>query len=431
MKRSILNDATGNVAIMFAICLFVMALMAGAGIDLAHRELIRRELQGSLDRGVLAAASLSQRQETEKTLRDYFKTLPYADDVTITIGSSIAKSTAREIAASASYVMKTAFLPLAGIDTMRIEVVASATEARQNLELSLILDVSGSMGENNRLGNLKVAARQFVEALLTKETRAYTSLSIVPFAGQVSAGAAVFDKLNPGGRFHDYSSCFEFSAERFGNLTPSFKNRQQIAHFTDEYFGRTDLQPWWCPVGETAITYHSNDASYLKARIDKLERHGGTGTQFGMQWGLMLLDPTGIVITNAAIAGGLMPKAFANRPAKFEDESTLKVIVLMTDGEVMGQYRPKDPYRSPDLPPDNKYITNKATAVEQLHRVCDLAKEKGVVVFTIGFEVEGIAHEQMARCATSRAHYFSVKGLQIAEAFKSISGSIRKLRLTQ
>ncbi len=417
----------GNVAITFALLLVPMTLMAGAGADFARQETHRVEMQDSLDRGVLAAASLTQTKSAQEAVAGYFKGLAYAKEISTTYKVT-AGLNSREIAASASYSMPTVFLKLAGIETLPVTVVSTALEAKQNIELSLMLDMSGSMITNDRIGKLKVAAKQFVDAMVTDKTRDYTTISIVPYAGQVSVGKTMFDALG-GTRVHSNSSCFELPDGGYGAAPPAFSGMAQVPHFTNWNFGKTNMNPWWCPLDSTAITYLSNDAAYLKAQIDKLEMHDGTGTQNAMQWGYMLLDPAARDIVNAAVANGLMPKKFSGRPAKFSDPETLKIIVLMTDGLITEQYRPKDPNRSVALAPDNKEITKKAVSAERLFDVCDAAKKNNVTVFTIGFEVTDTS--QMQKCATSAGHFYPVSGLQISDAFKSIATSILKLKLTQ
>ena len=68
----------------------------------------------------------------------------------------------------------------------------------------------------------------------------------------------------------------------------------------------------------------------------------------------------------------------------------------------------------------------------RLNQICSAAKAKGVVIFTIGFEInEPGAMEAMAGCASSPSHFYRVEGLQIASAFTSIATQINALRLIQ
>ncbi len=80
--------------------------------------------------------------------------------------------------------------------------------------------------------------------------------------------------------------------------------------------------------------------------------------------------------------------------------------------------------------------TNRVTGSEkdgQMDDICTATKNKGVVVYTIGFEipVNSTAEKELKRCATSHAHYYRAKGLDISDAFSSIASNVINLRLTQ
>ncbi len=63
--------------------------------------------------------------------------------------------------------------------------------------------------------------------------------------------------------------------------------------------------------------------------------------------------------------------------------------------------------------------------------VCDAAKAKNIVVFTIGFEAPSDGRAVLKDCASTDAHYFDVDGLEISDAFAAIASSIAQLKLTQ
>ena len=63
---------------------------------------------------------------------------------------------------------------------------------------------------------------------------------------------------------------------------------------------------------------------------------------------------------------------------------------------------------------------------------CEAAKDKGVLIFTIGFEVSGTdANTVMRECASSDSHYYDVEGLELNDAFSAIATKVTELRLTQ
>lgn len=429
---SFIRDRRGNVAIMFALTIPIPIVLCGGALDIARHELLRIKLQDAVDRGVLAAASLTQSQDFDKTVAEYVNALEFGDEVKLTKNGDVSLN-ARKVSVVAEHNMPTYFLPLIGIDQLKVSAVAEAREAKRNIELSLMLDMSGSMITNDRIGKLKKAAKSFIDQVLTAETREHTTISIVPYAGQVNIGEKVFDKLRGNTpRTHNYSSCFTLTAADHSGSAPNFSTRSQVLHYTQWNYGRKDMNWWWCPDETTSVTYHSNNATTLKNRIDSMVMHDGTGTHHAMQWGFWLLDPGSKKITEAAVKAGVMAEKFKDRPVAFDDGETAKYIVLMTDGAISDQYSPNDPNRDPfKLAPSNKRDYTSGEAVKRFEAACSQAKSKGIVVFTIGFEIDATAQKQMTGCASSPAHFYNVSGLAIEDAFKSISTTLNKLRLTQ
>lgn len=403
--------------------------MGGSGIDLARYEAARIELQDGLDRGVLAAASLTQTQDTDEIIRSFMKNVRFREDVTFT-SSEETTMNSRKVSAQASYTMPTTFLHLVGVDTLSVSATSAAEEAKQNIEISLMLDMSGSMKDNNRIGNLKKAAKEFVDSILTDRTKDFTSMSIVPYAGHVNMGKAFFSAAGAK-RTHSNSSCVEFDPSEYGGKFPDLQGREQVPHFTQWNYGMTNPNPWWCPLDSTSITYMANSATKLKTIIENMQMHDGTGTHNAMQWGYMLLDPQANKLIKKSIELGQTPSSFKDRPASFNDADTKKFIVLMTDGRITEQYRPKDYSRPVSQRPDNKQIMNSTGTRDRLYKICDAAKSKAITVFTIGFEVDSTGADQMRKCASSPAHFYHVSGLEISDAFKAISSTIHMLRLTQ
>lgn len=435
--RRLLHDQQGNVAIISAFMLLPMLLLAGGATDIARYEAFRAQLQDGVDRAVLASASLSQEMSVEDTAAEYLKSVAFIDDVTLDFDYESTLN-ARDVTITARYSMATAFLPLIGINSMDIVAKASAEERRKNIEISMMLDISGSMRWSSpssaptRISLLRPAAKSFIDALLDESSKDTTSITIVPYAGSVNPGSAMFSILGAA-RKHSYSSCLNFVSGDYGMGIIPFNQRTQTAHFTHNHNGVNEpgLEWAWCPYEATAITYLSNDADLLKAEIDAMRMHDGTGSAIAMKWGMLMLEPAAQPLVAQAVSAGLVPSQFASRPAPFDDGETLKILVLMTDGVISPQYQPKkyDYPRSPAV--DNQGLANGGDPLQNMYAVCDRAKANGVVVFTIGFQVDSTASEQMRSCASSAAHFYDVKGLDIADAFRSIAGSIQRIKLTQ
>lgn len=442
--RALLRDERGNVTVISAFMILPMLLLAGGATDIARYEAFRAQLQDGVDRAVLAAASLSQSRSAKDTVDEYMKSVSFIDAVDVSVDIKDALN-ARMVTVSADYRMTTAFLPLIGIDELDIRAVASAEERRSNIEMSLMLDFSGSM-VGAKYKALKVAATQFVQTMVTPETRDYTTINMVPYAGQVSIGSFYFDYWQAK-RDHHNSSCVELAKPDYGTGPIDIAGRKQVPHFTNWNATNyaTDLNPSWCPTEQTSIVLMSNDADDMTKRIAGYKMHDGTGSAIAMNWGLAMLDPGMRPWIEAGVEEGLIDPAFAERPASFDDEDTLKVIVLMTDGEITEQVTAIDPNAGVRAPKNAKELVDSFTKLGQnrsrtaalFRQVCDAAQDHNILIFTIGFQLKDSndAQRQMKQdllnCASNPSQYFDVQGLDIASAFKSIAGTIQRIKLTR
>ena len=427
------RDRRGNVAVIVALLILPMLVLAGGATDIARYEAHRVQLQDGVDRAALAAASLSQTKSVQSTVNSYMKSISFIGDVDLDYDSVISIN-ARKVTVTASYPMQTGFLPLIGISELNIVVSATAEDRRPNIEISLMLDISGSMrwGTPTRLSLLRPAAKEFIDTILTPASAPTTSISIVPYAGSVNPGSAVFNGLGVP-RKHNYSSCVEFANNDYGVGMIPLNQRTQVPHFTNSHDGVNEpgLEWSWCPYEATSITYLSNNAATLKAKIDGMRMHDGTGTAIAMNWGMLLLEPSAQPFIAQAAGAGIVPMQFANRPAAFNNGGTVKVIVLMTDGIISQQLRPHT-YNYPRNPAVNNYeMQSSQNAAQKMQTVCDRAKANNVIVYTIGFQLEDEGKVQMRNCASSAGHYYDVVGLDIASAFRAVANSIQKVKLTQ
>lgn len=430
--RQLLADQRGNVAVITALMILPMLVLAGGATDIARYETFRAQLQDGVDRAVLASASLTQGMGVEATAAEYLKSVSFIKDVDLDYNYSVALN-GKRVTITARYDMATGFLPLIGIRSMQVVAKASAEEHRKNLEISMMLDMSGSMldGTPSRISLLRPAAKAFIDEMITADTAPYTSLSIVPYAGSVNPGVTAFGILGTTRR-HSYSSCIEFASTDYGKSTVPFNLRMQVPHFTENHAYNPAGKEWsWCPYEATSITYLSNNATALKARIDSIKLHDGTGSAIAANWGMLLLDPASRSFIGRMSNAGAVPGQFSNRPANFDDGETVKIIVLMTDGLISGQPRPYQyAYpRNPEGKDGNDHPNENFSS--SLRTVCDYAKRNKVIVYTIGFDLDDDGKKDMSYCASSPGHFYDVEGLDIATAFESIARSIQRIKLTQ
>ncbi|WP_224815879.1 TadE/TadG family type IV pilus assembly protein [Hasllibacter sp. MH4015] len=343
----------------FAVMMFIlMVSVSGIAIDVMRYETQRAQLQYTLDRAILAAASLTQPYDPEGVVRDYFAIsglTEYRLDIRVEEGLNF-----RRVHAYAETELRPHFMQLFGVRMMTSPAIGAAEERMDYIEVSMVLDISGSMGDNNRMVNLQPAAREFVTEVLTANgtdaEENLVSVSIVPYNGRVNAGALIgsvftFDDV------HNYSNCARFLPADYLTtaIDPAVPIRR-LAHWDRD--NEDDDQLFETPHCQTdqygAILPWQHDETTLHNAINALSTGGWTAIDVGMRWGVALLDPAALPAVNGLIASGDVHPDFAQRPAPYRDgiestrrdDETIKVVVLMTDGDNTNQYDLRDAYRT-------------------------------------------------------------------------------------
>ncbi len=341
------REEDGSLVIFGLFAFVMMLLLAGISLDLMRFEERRTTLQNTIDRASLAAADLQQKLDPKDVVKDYFKKAglkPPADaDIIVTQGTL---SDYRKVEIAVSEQMPTWFMSLVGVKTLSTPAASTAEESVGQIEISLILDVSGSMNSNSRLTNLKPAAKSFVDQIFDSAEEDKVSISIIPYATQTSISDDLAGYFNITAE-HTDSTCIEFETAKgdFDTTAMSFgfgandRVYQRNGHF-DPFYKASPPSLTNCPSEpERHIMPFSGDREALKDYIDNLYAEGNTSIDIGMKWGAALLDPSMQPVVTGMIDGGKLPATAAGRPFSFSNTDALKIIVLMTDGENTTEYR--------------------------------------------------------------------------------------------
>ena len=439
---------------IFAVFMFLMMLLVGGiGVDLMRNEMDRTRLQATVDRAVLAAADLDQPLDPDAVVRDYFEKAgmsQYLSSVTVDQGLNF-----RTVTANASTVTPTQFMRMMGVNELPVPALGQAEERVTDVEISMVLDISGSMGWDSKMANLQTAAKTFVDTVINETNEDLISVSLVPYTAQVNAGWDIFSELNTN-HVHNYSYCVDFDVADFSltGLELSNHTYQQMQHFDQGWNYSNPVSNPGCPKRDfEEIVAFSQDAESLKTTIGQYKARANTAIHLGMKWGVALLDPSFQPITEELNNDNLVDDVFSNRPVEFDDPETLKTIVLMTDGQNVDTQRIQPWYydSSSEIVHWNRYplhwyLNNyvsgywsnwrytKYTAAQadsMLANICTAAKDQGIVVWSVGFQVNDYSAGVMESCASSPSHFFRVEGVEITEAFEAIAKQINQLRLTQ
>lgn len=354
--RRFLGDENGAMLI-FGVYVFIIILMvSGIGIDFMRYERDRAKLQATLDRAVLAAADLDQPMEPASVVQDYFAKSGLGDFLTsVTVDQGLGY---RVVSATASTEIRTQFMHMNGVDTLTVPAFGTAEERIDGVEISLVLDVSGSMNDNNRLPNLVVAAREFVDTMDENSSDGDLSMSIVPYATQVSLPSVLMEQFNVTEE-HSYSNCINFEETDFDTAGISYATQYERTMHFDPWYRYDGLArdpkvllgdnnsslPVCEALNDREILLFQKDPDVLKTYIGNLTARGNTSIDVGMKWGTALLDPSMRSAIGTLSSQGIVPSEFASLPHDYNDGETLKVIVLMTDGQNTQQYYINDGFR--------------------------------------------------------------------------------------
>lgn len=426
------SNKRGNIALLTALLAVPMLVLAGGAVDLMRIAGAKSEVLGAIDSGVLAATSLTNTRDPETVIREYIDTnvdSGIIDPATVNLTVSSSKGlNSSLITVKADFNISTMFVNLVGFHTVPVSVSSTGTESIPNVEVSLVLDVSGSMG-GSKLTSMKAAAVAFVDEILTDATKDRTSISLIPYSSNVNLGATFASYLDPDSIDRDdvedelcagagggcdiddftqaeidaaaidiWNGCFDYDlADYSGNVLGSSGQ--------DATQRNRDCKPSVTPI------FVSNDATALKAQINSYSASGRTAMHVGTMWGYKALAPgwQGQIGASAA---------FPDRPKAFTDTDTRKFLVVMTDGKI-------NPINADnggsDVIAGNRFVS-----------VCQQAQTDEVSVWAIGFQItpNDDADILLSQCPSNASQYFLIEDLDIASAFEVIAATINDLRLT-
>lgn len=371
-----------------------------------------------------------------------------------------------------------AFMPFFG-DANRTRVVTTAGTLYTDttVEVALMLDVTGSMGEEGtpldgkkqtKLDNLKTAATNAVANLLSRNAPGRTPrvrVAIIPYSQSVNAGKLakmnyvenngllgilpivipespmswplMNDPVNvllkaTMGLLHnkaddctterkvwdDNKKTAVFDTSDNGPSTRMVSRDKRLGLER----GGNQLSKGVCPT--SPIVPLTADEKTLADAIKGFKAGGYTAGQIGIQWTRYLLSPKWADELTANYPGSA-PTAYNSR--------VKKIAILMTDGEFNTAYAevPADAPREEN--PAGGQSTRSSDFAKTL---CRAMKDQEIEVFTIGFMLDtDQAMDTMEDCASTYPakvqHFYAVDdGAALNQAFEEITRNMEKLQLT-
>jgi Flp pilus assembly protein TadG len=180
--KTFARDRRGNVAMMWGLLGAVLVGLLGITVDFTRAQMIQAQLQNAADGAALVAArGIDQTDaEREASARAFFEAEvgDLADEATLTF----TRGADGRYIANASTVMPVTLARLVSTDDWTIEVESEAIQSGLDLEISLVVDITGSMA-GTRIADLRTAANDLVDIVVRDEqTPFYSKLALVPYS---------------------------------------------------------------------------------------------------------------------------------------------------------------------------------------------------------------------------------------------------------
>ena len=189
------ND-DGNIAIMFGFTALLLFGFLGAAVDYTRFNSVKSDIIESMDAAALAITRFEDNNPsaTESDLKDYgrrffFENFHHDDLIdAINIDFTITSS---KVLTTVNGTMKTQMLRVGFFDEFDMHTTNEiAKPGSGQVELALVLDVTGSMRWSNKIDDLRTAVDTLLDILEDPLQEEEAKIAIVPFNNYVNAGGA-------------------------------------------------------------------------------------------------------------------------------------------------------------------------------------------------------------------------------------------------
>jgi len=386
------KDDRGVIAMLFAILILPLLTVVAVGVDLSEFLVMKQELQAAVDAAALnVGQSPTLSNSAAATQAQAFISANYPNlSVIATLKSLTVTQSTSAVIVTANASMNTNFLQIIGYRTLGVTVSSQVSFAQNKMEVVLVLDNTGSMSQNygsmTGIAGLQAAATLVNTLFAGDPTGQYVKVAVVPFTAAVNVGtqyataswldttgvgvltrenlhvpaaegfitfASELRNASWGGCVRQRNEPYDledvaptaavpdtFFTPYFAPSEPqglynhylsdgSFPNGTTQAHIQysiTKYNNGTvqnlpDYGPnFTCPLQQ--IIPLSNNQTAILDEINAMQAYGATVIPAGLTWGWHLISPI--------VSSVLFP---SNAAVSYSDTTTIKAIILLTDGE--------------------------------------------------------------------------------------------------
>lgn len=457
-----MTERHGVVLPLFAIMVLMMIIIFGSALDVSRSVSSREKLSYALDAaGLSVAAQLSTTVMTDaeimEALSDSFEAnlgdAAFLDDALENLEFEVdSENGVIKVTSSAS--VENYFMDWGGYSQQSfapefttIGTNSQVTYSRFNVELALVVDVTGSMS-NSDMKTLREASTSVVEILLpedTDESEAKVRISLVPYSQGVNLGP--YAKKVKGNEY-GYSDSSKCVTERqdYDDGDDVYEVKYTDASY--DYYDANYPPPMGTFYGggsnncskDSEMIPLTSDRDDLLDAIDDLDDNGGTAGQTGITWGWNTLSPN---------YSDVWPSD--SKPEPYENDDVLKFAIIMTDGNNNQYYKfteTKDVCTKKkwngsckkwqtvvvnewDEVNESESYSNKSS--KSSRALCAAMKSAGIEIFGVyfGSNNNSTGAKNMQSCASDGNYYRASSSSDLINSFANIARKIQKIYLSQ
>ena len=451
--REWLSDRRGNVAIIFALAIIPVFGAMGIAVDYSMANSARTNMQASLDATAIALSRMMPLTQTQLTTignQFFFGNLGNSplNNITVTYTSGTGSLT---LNATGTYNtgLASVLKLIGGPTSLAVGTSAQVKWGSSRLRVALVLDNTGSMADNGKIGALKTATNNLLSQLQNAAVNAGdVYVSIIPFVKDVAVDPSNYNQSwidwtdwdaqntcgggggGDGGGGHGgghggggddgggdgggsgrtpcnhntWNGCI---TDRGNSGAPSSANYDTnvvapnsgipASKFPAEQYGS-------CPQPVMGLNYNW---SAMNSLVNSMSPNGSTNQAIGLAWGWL------------SLAGG----GPFTVPAMDPNFAYLKVIILLTDG----------------LNTQDRWYSDQSSIDARQQMTCNNLNAAGITVYTVQVNTGGDPTSALLQnCAGSPGKYpdsskffLLTSASQIVTTFQQIGTAISNLHLSQ
>lgn len=407
-----LGNGKGSVSQLFALSLLPIFGVVAVAVDFSHAAKAKVALQAAVDSTalMLARESSKKTQAELKTIgATYFAAL-MKKETNMALGPLNINRAGQLVTLEVNGSVPTRFAGIFGWPQFDIGVRSVSASGNRRIEVALVLDNTGSMAAQNKIGELKKASNTLLTMLeAAADTPNRIRVAVVPYTTRVNLGTSYRDQNwltnSPTGTF---VSGYNVPAIR-NSWTGCVADRDAPYNRAASPVSPPVVQSLYpmvdCVDGVAQAQPLTSNWNLLRQRINAMQANGMTNVTLGAQWGFEMLS------NNAPFSEGS------------PGDDVERFMILLTDGE-----NTMDRWGAWNEPRMNRDTQAACDAIAE-RGVPEARKVHNIKLYTV-LVING--NENLLKSCASQPGMFTKveQASQLESVFRQIANEIRNVRLT-